>query len=121
MFAWVLGSFWVGVAISIGSGSWLSQHFGGAGHVPRAVELPGIVLSNFLDRIPEVLLSSSIWPSEYVDKLEAVLDYYQCPVNHEYRVEIVNHDPVILRLRGFLPPGEATHLLKLAYVQMVVV
>jgi hypothetical protein len=96
--------------------SWLSQQFGGLGHIPRAVELPGMALSNLLDHVPEQLATSALWPNEMLNKLEAVLDNYLCPSTHEYRVEIVHHTPLILRLRGFLPPGEAIHLLKIAYV-----
>lgn len=101
--------------MSLGCMSFLASQFGGAGHVPRLTELPGIALSNLLDRVPNSIVTSTLWPGQYVDRLEASLDYYQCPSGHEYRVEIVHHAPLIIRLRGFLPPGEATHLLKLAY------
>ena len=114
---WLWQAFWLGIAVSLGCMSYLAAQFGGPGHVPRMVELPGIVLSNFLDRLPVSVVTSAVWPGEYVDILEAWLDNYQCPIGHEYRVEIVHHAPLILRLRGFLPAGEATHLLKLAYVQ----
>jgi hypothetical protein len=114
---WLWQAFWLGVAVSLGCMSYLGAQFGGPGHVPRMVELPGIALSNFLDRLPVSVVTSAVWPGEYVDRLEAWLDNYQCPIGHEYRVEIVHHAPLILRLRGFLPSGEATHLLKLAYVQ----
>jgi hypothetical protein len=111
-----LQTFCFGVAVATGCISWLSVHFEGIGHVPRAVELPGIAFASFLDRVPEALATSIVWPSGIINRLEGLLDNYQCPENHEYRVEIVNHSPVILRLRRFLPPGEATHLLRLAYV-----
>jgi hypothetical protein len=112
---WIWQSFCLGLALTIGSISWLSQEFGGLGHIPRAVELPGIALTNLLDRVPVGIATSSLWPSQRLERLEAFLDNYQCPSDHEYRVEIVNHSPLILRLRGFLPPREASHLLKLSY------
>ena len=113
---WIWQAFWLGIAVSMGCMSYLARQFGGPGHVPRLVELPGIALSSFLDRLPVSIVTSAVWPGDYVDMLETFLDNYQCPIGHEYRVEIVHHAPLILRLRGFLPPGEATHLLKLAYV-----
>ena len=94
--------------------AWLSHQYNGLGHVPRLIELPGIGLANFLDRVPEPVETSALWPRNLLSRLEGLLDNYQCPTDHEYRVEIVNHAPVILRFRGFLPPGEATHLLQLA-------
>jgi hypothetical protein len=117
MGSWQWQSFWVGVATTIGCLSWLSSHFGGLGHIPQGVELPGIALTSFLDRVPESLATSIIWPAGIIDLLEGMLDNYQCPSSHEFRVEIVNHSPLILRFRGFLPPGEGTHLLKLAYIE----
>jgi hypothetical protein len=109
-------SFWIGVAVSIGCILWLSKHFGGLGHIPRAVELPGIALTSLLDNVPEKLAESAFWPSFVFEGLESVLDNYQCPATHEYRLQTVHHSPLILRLRGFLPPGEALHLLSLAYI-----
>ena len=106
-------SFWMGVAVSIGCLSWLSLQFGGLGHIPRAVELPGIALTNLLDRVPGSVATAYFWPCEVLEGLEGLLDNYRCPSNHEYRVEIVHHEPLILRLRGFLPNREAKHLLKL--------
>jgi hypothetical protein len=117
MGSWQWQSFWVGVATTIGCLSWLSSHFGGLGHIPQVVELPGIALTSFLDQVPESLATSIIWPAGIIDLLEGMLDNYQCPSSHEFRVEIVNHSPLILRFRGFLPPGEGTHLLKLAYIE----
>jgi hypothetical protein len=111
---WIWQSFCLGVALTIGCLTWLSQEFGGLGHIPRVVELPGIALTNLLDRVPAAIATSSVWPSYPLELLESFLDNYQCPFDHEYRVEIVHHSPLILRLRGFLPPREATHLLKLA-------
>lgn len=116
-----MNSFWrwqpfiTGIAVTLGCISWLSLEFGGLGHIPRAVELPGIALSAFLDRIPESIATSSLWPNIAIEQLEGFLDQYQCPGGHEYRVEILNHSPLILCLRGFLPPAESAHLLKLAY------
>jgi hypothetical protein len=107
--------FCIGIAVSLGCLSWLSTQVGGPGHLPRLVELPGIALTALLDQVPETIRDSELWPNKVLDKLEALLDNYECPSGHEYRLEIVNHSPVILRLRGFLPPGEATHLLKLSY------
>jgi hypothetical protein len=118
-----MNSFWrwqpfiTGIAVTIGCISWLSLQFGGLGHIPRAVELPGIALSVFLDQVPESIAESALWPNTIIERLEGILDQYQCPGGHEYRVEIINHVPLILCLRGFLPPGEAAHLLKLAYEQ----
>lgn len=112
---WIWQAFWLGVAVCLGCLSVLVSQFGGPGHVPRLIELPGIALSNVLDRVPVSIVTSPIWPGQYIDRLEGFLDKYQCPTGHEYRVEIVHHAPLIIRLRGFLPPGEATHLLKLAY------
>ena len=114
-FLWGWGSFWIGVSVSIGCISWLSSQFGGLGHIPRIIELPGIAMSYFLDQIPVSITNSALWPYKLVERLEDLLDNYQCPSAHEYQVEIVCHEPVILRFRGFLPNGEATHLLKLAY------
>jgi hypothetical protein len=109
-------SFFLGVAVTIGCISWLSSHFGGLGHVPRAIELPGIAITSLIDRVPESIATSRIWPAGIVERLESMLDNYQCPTGHDYSVEIVHHSPVILRFRGFLPHGEAAHLLKLTYV-----
>lgn len=109
-------AFWLGVALSIGCLSWLSVQYGGLGHIPRVAELPGIALTGLLDRIPESIAASAVWPGSYLEQLEIFLDNYQCATGHEYRVEIVHHSPVILRLLGFLPSGERIHLLKLAYV-----
>lgn len=106
--------FCLGVGLTLGSLSWLSLQFGGVGHIPPLAEIPGIALTTLLDRVPPSLASSFIWPEAYFEKLEGLLDYYQCPQNHEFRVEIVHHSPVILRFRGFLPHGEANHMLKLA-------
>ena len=103
----------MGVAVSLACISWLSLQFGGLGHIPRVVELPGIALTNVLDRIPESVATSAFWPREALESLEGLLDNYRCPSDHEYQVEIVNHEPLILRLLGFLPQGEAMHLLKL--------
>jgi len=116
LFLWLLQGFAVGVSVSVGCLSWLSVHFGGLGHIPRVVELPGIVLANFLDQVPDSILGSRIWPNTFVERLEARLDNYQCPAYHEYRVEIVHHEPLILHLRGFLPSGEAEHILKLTCI-----
>jgi hypothetical protein len=93
----------------------ISQTFGGLRHVPRVSELPGIAFTNFLDTLPERVLTSKLWEYSGIERLEAWLDNYECPADHEYRLEIVHHEPLIFRLRGFLPQGEATHLLKLAY------
>src|SRR5271170_550187 len=105
-FFWALQGFLVGVAVSIGCMSWLSNEFGGLGHIPRVVELPGIVLANFLDKVPDSITELPIWPDEFIERMETRLDNYQCPNDHEYRVEIVHHEPLIIRLRGFLPSGE---------------
>jgi len=116
-----MNSFWrwqpfiTGIAVTLGCISWLALEFGGLGHIPRVVELPGIALSALLDRVPESIATSSFWPNTAIEQFEGLLDQYQCPREHEYRVEILNHSPLILCLRGFLPPGEAAHLLKLAY------
>jgi len=116
-----MNSFWrwqpfiAGIAVTIGYISWLSLQFGGLGHIPPAIELPGIALSAFLDRVPDSIAGSRLWPNTVIERLEGILDQYQCPRGHEYRVEILNHSPLIICLRGFLPPGEAAHLLKLAY------
>ena len=117
----VMNTFWrwqpfiMGLAVAIGCMQWLSLEFGGLGHIPPAVELPGIALSALLDRVPESMASSPLWPNIVIERLEGILDQYQCAVGHEYRIEILNHSPMMLCLKGFLPPGEANHLLKLAY------
>ena len=112
---WRWQPFITGLAVAIGCIQWLSLEFGGGGHIPRAIELPGIALSAFLDSFPESISASPLWPNSVIERLEGILDQYQCPINHEYRVEILNHNPLILCLRGFLAYGEAVHLLKLAY------
>ena len=113
---WKLQWFLIGIAVTIGSISWLSHNFDGLGRIPRLIELPGITLTSMLDQIPQFITNTKLWPGIYLTRLEELLDYYECPVNHVYRLEIVNHVPLILLLRGFLPSGEAAHLLKLAYV-----
>ena len=109
-----LQAFCIGVAVSIGCMLWLSHEFGGPSHIPALIELPGIALTNILDRVPDTVASSVVWPTGLLDMLEQVLDIYKCPSLHEYRLEIVHHSPLILHLRGFLAYGETTHLLKLA-------
>ena len=111
---WRLQWFCLGVALSIGCISWLSLQFGGLGHIPRFIELPGITLTTFLDHVPDFVAASKLWPNQLLEWLEGQLDNYQCPSGHEYRVEIIHHSPLIMRFRGFLAPGEALHLLKLA-------
>ena len=111
---WRLQWLVVGIAVTIRLRSWLSLQFGGPGHIPPLKELPGISLTALLDRVPPSIAQSSLWPGTYLEQLEHLLDNYNCPTSHEYRVEIVHHSPLILRLRGFLPYGEANHLLKLA-------
>ena len=106
----------VGMSLVIGFISWLSLQFGGLGHIPPFIELPGMMVTSLLDRVSPEIVHSGLWPGSYFERLEQLLDKYQCPVGHEYRVEIVHHAPLILRLRGFLPYGEASHLLKLAYL-----
>jgi hypothetical protein len=93
----------------------ISQTFGGLRHVPRASELPGIAFTNLLDKLPERVVTSKLWELSGIERFEAWLDNYECPTDHEYRMEIIHHEPLIFRLRGFLPHGEATHLLKLTY------
>ena len=110
-------SFLLGIAISIGCLSYLSTQFNGLGHIPTAIELPGIGLANLLDKVPLSIASSSLWPNALFERIEGLLDYYTCPLSHEYRVDMVSQEPLILRFRGFLPPGEATHLLKLSYAK----
>ena len=115
---WRLQWICVGVALTAGGLSWLSTQFGGLGHVPRINELPGIYLTSKLDRVPVFLEGSMMWPTTYLNRLEAALDNYQCLGQHKYQVRIVNHAPLILHLQGFLPVGESTHFLKLAYMVM---
>jgi len=111
---WKVQWFCLGVAVTLGGLSGISRMFGGLGHVPRVKELPGIAFTNFLDTLPDSIVTSKIWHYAGIERLETWLDKYECPVYHEYRMEILNHEPFIFRLQGFLPRGEATHLLKLA-------
>jgi hypothetical protein len=111
-----LGWLCIGAAVAMGYLSLLSLQFGGLGHIPRPSDLPGLGLTALLDRVPLSVSGLPFWPENFLGKLETLLDTYECPVGHEYRVEIVNHAPLILRFRGFLPYGDATHLLKLAYI-----
>jgi hypothetical protein len=112
---WKWQWFILGVAVTLGSLSMISKSFGGLRHVPRINELPGIGFTNLLDTLPDWVVTSKLWEYSGIERLEVWLDNYECPVDHEYRMEILQHEPLIFRLRGFLPPGEATHLLKLAY------
>jgi len=112
---WRWESFAVGVAVTLGIMSWLSLQFGGPGHVPPIVELPGIALTSMLDSLPVSITTSVIWPGLLFYLLESLLDNYRCPYGHEYRVEIVNHNPPVLRFHGFLLHHESEHLLKLVY------
>ena len=111
---WKWQWFCLGVAVTLGALSITSRTFGGLRHVPPPKELPGIAFTNFLDSLPDSVVSSKLWQYSGIERLELWLDNYECPTDHEYRIEILHHEPIIFRLRGFLPRGEATHLLKLA-------
>jgi hypothetical protein len=112
---WKWQWFCLGVAVTLGTLSVISRTFSGLKHVPHVKELPGIVFTKFLDSLPDSVVTSKIWQYSGIETIEAWLDNYECPSDHEYRMEILHHEPLIFRLRRFLPYGEATHLLKLAY------
>lgn len=111
---WKWQWFCLGVAVTLGALSMMSRTFGGIRHIPRLKEIPGIAFTNFLDILPDSIVTSKAWQYSGIERLEMWLDNYQCPAEHEYRLEILHHEPLIFRLRGFLSPGEVTHLLKLA-------
>ena len=111
---WKWQWFFLGVAVTLGALSITSRTFGGLRHVPPLKELPGVAITNFLDSLPDSVVSSKLWQYSGIERLETWLDNYECPADHEYRTEILHHEPIIFRLRGFLPHGEGSHLLKLA-------